>query len=153
LPALSRTLRGLDPTLAAAGPFLRQVNPFLRFLELNQVKVGDFMGVPPSTLAGKRATVPGSKSTGHVVPQIIMVGPQALPALERSADNRGNAYPPPDTRVDPGTQILPSFDCKPSGEKGPTNTPGCKVAGTIGFGGLAQSYTQVREAGPGGRLP
>jgi phospholipid/cholesterol/gamma-HCH transport system substrate-binding protein len=153
LPALSRTLRGLDPTLAATGPFLRQVNPLLRFLELNQVKVADFMGVPPSTLAGIRATAPGSTSNGHVLPQMIMLGQQALPALTRSADNRGNAYPRPDARPGPGAQILPSFDCKQSGEKGPTDTPGCKVAGPQPFGELDQYYPQVREAGAGGRLP
>ncbi len=70
LPALSRTLRGLDPTLAAAGPFLRQVNPFLRFLELNQVRLTDFMSTPASTLGGIRSTVPDSKSNGHVLPQM-----------------------------------------------------------------------------------
>ncbi len=80
LPALSRTLRGLDPTLKSAGPFLRQLNPILRFLELNQVKVADFMAVPPSVLGGIRSTVPGSKSNGHVLPQIIIAGEQTLPA-------------------------------------------------------------------------
>ena len=153
LPALSRTLRGLDPALASAGPFLRQVNPLLRFLELNQVRIADFMSTPPSTLGGIRATVPGSKSNGHVLPQMIVTGPESLPALTRSSDNRGNAYPHANTRPDPQAQILPSFDCSQSGEKPPTDTPGCKVAGTIGFGGLDQDYPQVREAGPGGQLP
>jgi virulence factor Mce-like protein len=153
LPALSRTLRGLDPTLAAAGRFLRQVNPLLRFLELNQVKVADFMDVPTSTLGGIRSTVAGSKSNGHVLPQMIVAGPQTIPSLTRSGDNRGNAYPPPNSRPDPNAQILPSFDCKQSGEKGPTSTPGCKVAGTIPFGGLDQYFPQVREGGPGGTLP
>ena len=153
LPALSRTLRGLDPTLAAAGPFLRQLNPFLRFLELNQVKVADFFSVPPSTLGGIRATVPGSKSNGHVLPQMIVTGAETLPALSRSGDNRGNAYLAPNARPDPTAQTLPSFDCKQSGEKAPSNTPGCKVAGPIPFGDLSQYYPQVREAGPGGKLP
>jgi virulence factor Mce-like protein len=153
LPALSRTLRGLDPTLAAAGPFLRQVNPLLRFLELNQVRLADFMDVPPATLAGIRATVPGSKSNGHVLPQMIITGTQTLPALARSGENRGNAYPPANVRPDPNAKILPSFDCNQSGEKAPTNTPGCKVAGTIPFGGLNQYFPQVREGGPGGTLP
>jgi phospholipid/cholesterol/gamma-HCH transport system substrate-binding protein len=153
LPALSRTLRGLDPTLAATGPVLRQVNPLLRFLELNQVKIADFFSSPASAFGGIRATVPGSKSNGHVLPQIIVTGAETLPALTRSSDNRGNAYLPPDARPDPAAQVLPSFDCKQSGEKGPTNTPGCKVAGPIPFGDLGQYYPQVREAGPGGVLP
>jgi virulence factor Mce-like protein len=153
LPALSRTLRGLDPTLAAAGPFLQQVNPLLRFLELNQVKLADFFSVPPSTLGGIRSTPPDSKSNGHVLPQIIVTGAEMLPALKRSSDNRGNAYLAPNARPDPAAQILPSFDCKQSGEKGPTDTPGCKVAGPVPFGNLSQYYPHVREAGPGGTLP
>ena len=153
LPALSRTLRGLDPTLAAADPFLRQVNPLLRFLELNQVKLGDFMNTPAATLAGIRSTVPDSKSNGHVLPQIIMAGGQTLPSLTRGAGDRGNAYPRPNTRLDPGAQILPSFDCGRTGEKPPTDTPGCKVAGPFGIGGRGDAYPQVHEAGPGGALP
>jgi len=153
LPALSRTLRGLDPTLASAGPFLRQLNPILRFLELNQVKVADFMAVPPSVLGGIRSTVPGSKSNGHVLPQMIIVGEQTLPALSRTPDNRGNAYPAPNARPDAFSQALPSFDCKRTGEKPPNSTPGCKVSGPMPFGGVSQSYPNVREAGPGGVLP
>ncbi|MEA2190914.1 MAG: phospholipid/cholesterol/gamma-HCH transport system substrate-binding protein [Solirubrobacteraceae bacterium] len=153
LPALSRTLRGLDPTLASAGPFLRQLNPIVQFLQLNQVKLADFMDVPPSVLGGIRATVPGSKSNGHVLPQMIIAGLQTLPAPTRTPDNRGNAYPRPDARADAVSQALPSFDCKSSGEKPPTATPGCKVSGPIAFGGVSQSYPNVREAGPGGVLP
>jgi len=153
LPALSRTLRGLDPTLEAAGPFLQQVNPLLRFLELNQVKLADFMAVPPTALAGIRATVPGSKSTGHVLPQMIVAGADTLPALRRGGADRGNAYPRPDARADPIAQILPSFDCAITGEKPPTSTPGCAVSQTLPFGGRAGAYPQVREAGPGGKLP
>ncbi len=153
LPALSRTLRGVDPTLAATGPFLRQLNPLLRFLELNQSKLADFISVPGATTAGIRSTVEGSTSVGHAVPQIIMAGAPTLPALSRTADNRGNAYHPPNSRPDPNAKILPSFDCNRTGEKPPTSTPGCKVAGPIPFGNLSQYYPQVREAGPGGVLP
>ncbi len=154
LPALSRTLRGLDPTLAAAGPFLRQVNPLLRFLELNQVRMTDFMSTPAATLGGIRSTLPDSKSNGHVLPQIIMAGPETLPSLTRGAGERGNAYPASNIRPDPQAQILPSFDCtRAGGEKPPTNTPGCKVQGPLPFGGLEQYYPQVREGGTGGTLP
>jgi virulence factor Mce-like protein len=153
LPALSRTLRGLDPALASTGTLLRQVNPLLRFLELNQAKLGDFLTTPGSVTAGIRSTVAGSKSNGHVLPQIIIAGQQSLPALTRSPDNRGNAYLSPSSRADPDTNVLRSFDCRNSGEKGPTNTPGCRVEGPIPFGNLEQYYPQVREAGPGGVLP
>jgi virulence factor Mce-like protein len=152
LPALSRTLRGLDPTLAATGPFLRQLNPLLAFLELNQVKLSDFFGVPPAVLGGIRSTVPGSKSNGHVLPQVIVAGGQILPAQTRSPDNRGNAYPAPNAKPDDNAKILPSFDCRNSGVKGPTNTPGCVEAGARPFGGVTQRFPQVREAAPGGVL-
>jgi phospholipid/cholesterol/gamma-HCH transport system substrate-binding protein len=154
LPALSRTLRGLDPTLAATGSFLRQLNPFLQFIELNQTKLSDFLVTPGVATGGIRATVPGSKSNGHVLPQILTLGEQSIPALSRTPDNRGNAYHPPNGRPDPNVQILPSFDCANSGgEKPPTSTPGCKVERTIPFGGQDAKFPQVREGGPGGTLP
>lgn len=152
LPALSRVLRGLDPTLEATGPFLQQLNPLLRYLELNQMKVSDFFDIAPSALAGVRSTLPGSKSNGHVLPQVIMLGSQSLPALTRTRDNRGNAYLRPNAKRDPGTLVLPSFDCRRTGEKPPTDTPGCKEQGPIPFGGLNLRFPQVREGGRGGSV-
>jgi phospholipid/cholesterol/gamma-HCH transport system substrate-binding protein len=153
LPALSRVLRGLDPTLATTGPFLQQLNPVLQYLELNQAKISDFLAIGPATLAGIRSTVPGSKSNGHVLPQIIILGGQSLPALTRSKDNRGDAYLPPNARRDPFSLSLPSFDCaNAGGEKGPTNTPGCKVATPLPFQGRTDKYPRVREAASGGVL-
>jgi ABC-type transporter Mla subunit MlaD len=150
-PALARTLRGLDPTLAAAGPFLQQLNPVLRFLEYNQVKVSDFLNIGPSALAGVRTPRPGDKTNGHVLPQIIVAGTQSLPALRRTPDNRGNAYMAPDALiVDPRALAPLSFDCGNSGEKPPTSTPGCKAQGPLTFDGLNQRFPHVREAGPGG---
>jgi ABC-type transporter Mla subunit MlaD len=152
LPALSNVLHGLDPTLAAAGPFLQQVNPLLRYLEYNQVKVSDFLDIAPSTLGGIRATPPGSPSNGHVLPQIIMTGIESLPALERSSSNRGNAYLKPDARRDPEKLILPSFDCDRSGEKGVTDTPGCRVQGAVPFEGATTRFPNVAPAQAGGLL-
>jgi virulence factor Mce-like protein len=153
LPALSRVLRGLDPTLATAGPFLQQLNPVLQYLELNQTKISDFLAIGPATLAGIRSTVPGSKSNGHVLPQMIILGGQSLPAPTRSKDNRGNAYLPPNARRDPFSLSLPSFDCaNAGGEKPPTNTPGCKVATPLPFQGRTDKYPRVQQAAPGGVL-
>ncbi len=151
LPATGSVLRGLDPTLAAAGPFLQQVNPILEFLEFNQTKVSNFFNIGANALAGKRSVTPGNGSVGHALPQIIMLGSQSLPAAtHRSPDNRGNAYIGPGPAPDPSAEILPSFDCATSGEKGPTSTPGCKVQGPLPFQGLSQRYPNVREGGPGG---
>ena len=152
LPALSRTLRGLDPTLEATGPFLQQVNPLLRYLEFNQTKITDFMGIAGGTLGGIRAAPAGSKSNGHVLPQVIMLGSESLPALRRSKTNRGNAYIRPDANREPNTMILPSFDCDNSGVKGPTNTPACRVQQDIPIQGMSQRFPQIRPGLPGGRL-
>jgi virulence factor Mce-like protein len=153
LPALSRILRGLDPTLASTGPFLQQLNPLLRYLEFNQTKLSDFLAIAPATLGGIRAAPAGSKSNGHVLPQIIMTGAETLPALTRSKSNRGNAYLRPDEGRDPQKFILPSFDCNQvGGEKPPTNTPGCRVQRDIPFEGMSQRFPQVQQARPGGRL-
>jgi len=152
LPALSRILRGLDPTLAATGPFLQQLNPLLRFLELNQAKVTDFLNIGPAAIGGIRSAPAGSKSNGHVLPQMIVAGSESLPALRRSPGNRGNAYRLPNNRRDPGTLILPSFDCNQSGVKGPTSTPGCNVQRPLPFEGKAQHFPNVAPAQSGGRL-
>ena len=153
LPALSRILRGLDPTLASTGPFLQQLNPLLRYLEFNQTKVSDFLGIPASALGGIRSAPAGSKSNGHVLPQVIMFGAESLPApSNRSKTNRGNTYLRPDAARDGRTFMLPSFDCSNSREKGPTNTPGCRVQGQVPFEGESQRFPQVQPGLPGGRL-
>ena len=153
LPALSRVLEGLDPTLAATGPFLQQLNPLLRFLEFNQAKVSDFLSIGPVALGGIRATPPGSKSNGHVLPQVIVTGAESLPATRRTPSNRGNAYLEPNSLRGKDTLVLPSFDCNNAGgEKLPTSTPGCKVQGPLGFQGKSQSYPNVEPGRSGGRL-
>ena len=53
---------------------------------------------------------------------------------------------------DPEKMTLPSFDCNNSGEKGPTNTPGCRVQGVVPFEGTNGRFPQVQEAKPGGVL-
>ena len=152
LPALSRILRGLDPTLASTGPFLQQLNPMLRYLEFNQTKVSDFLSIGGSAIGGIRSAPAGSKSNGHVLPQIIMTGAETLPAATRSKTNRGNAYIRPDAARDGSKFTLPSFDCNHVGEKGPTNTPGCRVQEDVPFEGLSQRFPQVQPGLPGGRL-
>ncbi len=133
LPALSRVLRGIDPTLASTGPFLQQLNPILEYLETQQSTISDFLGVPGSALAVKVPARPGSQTLGHALPQIIVTGSQTLPAMRRTAVNHGNSYDPPGALTlpafkDPSKFSLPSFDCDHVGTKPPTNTPGCLTA-------------------------
>ena len=156
-PALSRVLRGLDPTLAAFGPFLQQLNPILEFVELYQATVTDFLNIGPSALAAKRAVRPGSKSQGHVLPQLVVLGDQSEPQSERDDENRGNSYLAPDALDGDGFrtpfQILPNWDCdhiggpRPAGEE----EPGCFVQGPISFGGKLERYPNIEPARPGGR--
>ncbi len=154
-PALSRVLREIDPTLASTGPFLQQLNPILEYLETQQPTVSDFLGVPPAALKLKVPARPGSQTLGHALPQIIVTGAQTLPALNRTADNRGNAYYPPGAQTDPGLKdparfALPSFDCENSGVKAPTTTPGCYVSGPQKFQGKIQKFPQLEQNAPGG---
>jgi ABC-type transporter Mla subunit MlaD len=150
-PAMARVLRGLDPTLARVGPFLQQLNPILQYIELNQVQLGNFFNVGPGALGGKRAVTPGSPSNGHVLPQIITLGLQSLPAATRTPDNRGNAYLGPQAYSKRPYYTFPSFDCNNSGEKAPSfGSPGCVVQEPIPFQGRSQRFPQPHAAGPGG---
>jgi phospholipid/cholesterol/gamma-HCH transport system substrate-binding protein len=157
LPALSRVLRGLDPTLASLGPFLQQLNPVLEFLELYQTTVSNFIEIGASALAIKLTPPPGQEQTnGHALPQQIVTGSQSFPSPNRTSDNRGNTYIPPDGYLFRGKSaenlVPPSFDCENSGgERRPGEQgPGCVVAPPIPFEGRSQKYPQVREARRGG---
>jgi virulence factor Mce-like protein len=156
LPALSRVLRGLDPTFASLGPFLQQLNPMLAYLELNQSVVSDFLNIGPSALNLKTTTQPNSGSNGHALPQLIMLGDQSVPATTRSPSNRGNTYFAPGALASDVLKklyTLPNWDCNSAGgEHGPTNSSqGCSVQGPIGFQGRTTKFPQVHEAAPGGR--
>jgi phospholipid/cholesterol/gamma-HCH transport system substrate-binding protein len=159
VPPLVRVLRGLDPTLEAAGPFLQQINPILQFLEVYQAWVSDFINVGPSALNIKVAPPPGqSKTNGHALPQVIVEGSQSLAAETRTPDNRGNAYLAPDALVDirlkdPSRFILPNWDCAHAGGPGgkpPTDTPGCFVQDPIPFLGESRRFPHVQEGARGG---
>jgi phospholipid/cholesterol/gamma-HCH transport system substrate-binding protein len=156
LPALSNVLHGLDPTLGAIGPFLQQLNPMLSYLEMNQSVISDFLNIGPSALNLKTDTTPGSGSNGHVLPQLIMMGSQSLPALTRTSDNRGNTYFAPGALTSPALKrffTLPNWDCVPAGGEHPSTSgsEGCVVQGPIPFQGRNQRFPQVREAASGGR--
>ena len=151
-PALSKVLRSLDPALEQTAPFLNQLNPILRYVEANQQTLTDFLNIGPSALAAKAPTYPGSKSNGHVLPQLIVLGSQSFPAENRTPDNRGNAYFAPgalsDPRlVDPGKFMLGNFDCKHVGVKPPTDTPGCFEQDGITVDGKMTKYPRIGADG------
>lgn len=158
LPALSRVLNGLDPTLASVGPFLQQLNPVLEFLELYQATVSNFLEIGASALAIKPSSPPGQPQlNGHALPQQIVTGSQSLPAGNtRSSDNRGNTYLGPDALLFRGKAaqrlIPPSYDCDHvGGEREPgSQGPGCIVQEPFSFEGRISKYPQIREAGRGG---
>lgn len=154
-PAMARILRGLDPTLASTGPVLQQLNPILEFLESHQVTLSDFFSIPPSAFGLKVPAPPGSGTNGHALPQVIVTGSQTLPAAQRTADNRGNAYFRPGWLADPSLSspsrfIPPNYDCKHVGEKAPDETPGCFVDPPQMFQSKLQKFPRVEASREGG---
>jgi phospholipid/cholesterol/gamma-HCH transport system substrate-binding protein len=160
LPALSRVLTSLEPTLAEIGRFLEQLNPVLQYLEQDQATLADFLNTGPSAFGLQVDAPPGqSKTNGHALPQVLMTGSQSLPSQTRSPDNRGNAYLRPGALArglgDAGRFILPSWDCNNAGGpagKPPTDTPGCFVQEPVPFQGENQRYPHVEKAGASGTL-
>jgi hypothetical protein len=129
----------------------------LSYLELNQSVISDFLNIGPSAL-NLKLTPPSSDlgSNGHVLPQLIVTGDQSLPAMTRTADNRGNTYFAPGALTSDALKkffTLPNWDCVPAGgAHAPTaSSQGCVVQGPIPFQGRSTRFPQVREAAPGGR--
>jgi virulence factor Mce-like protein len=158
LPALERILRGVRPTLAALGPFLEELNPILEFLGVNQQVVSDFISIGGGAL-GNREPTRNPNGTGHVLPQLIMIGDQSILTRRRVRSNRGNSYLENGVlfgeRHSQAKQILPNWDCQPSnGEQGPgrgepvagfNGNPACFVQGPYRFKGQRDRYPHVRS--------
>lgn len=156
LPALERVLRGLIPTLAAAGPFLEELNPILDWLAINQQVVSDFLNIGPSALANREPTR-NPNGGGHVLPQLIMIGDQTILTRRRVRSNRGNTYLE-NGSINSGesqrNQILPNWDCRPSGgsqgpgmgepEAGFNGNPACFIQGPIAFKGQSDRFPHIR---------
>jgi virulence factor Mce-like protein len=138
LPAIASVLRGASPVLDHLGPFLEQLNPVLTWLSLHQQLISDFITQLGTPLNAKIAHFGG---TGHYLRTISPLGPDTVTInSKRSQDNRGNTYPPPlwlpsgnFARADFAHSILPAWDCKNSGTKGPSSgNPACFVAPPLG---------------------
>jgi virulence factor Mce-like protein len=155
LPALTRVLNGLAPTLAETGPFLQQLNPVLDFLELYQATISNFISIGASATGLKVAPPAGQTQTnGHALPQIIVFGSQSMPAAQRTSDNRGNAYFTPDGlkfSAKAGEFLTPpSWDCNHVGGETKTQGPGCYTAQPFAVNGETRRFPHVGPAGAGG---
>jgi len=163
-PPLAEVLRELEPTLRATGPFLQQLNPLLEYLEVQQPTVSDFVtkgGVAISPTAPEGSDAPGGTgqfTNGHALPQLVMVGDQSLPTLQRSRTNRGNAYHPPgwlryDDYIDEHPFILPNFDCAHLGGPRPRTErdAACGVMDPYAFQGEQERFPTIQPNPPGGR--
>ena len=117
-PALERFLgpEGLRPVLDTLDPWLSNLNPALRYLAAYRKTAADFLVGPSAALSGSLEPQPGQPAARHYLKQLAYLSPEALSVYpERIAQNRGNAYPPPQYLVLPGNGprgIFPNFDCK-----------------------------------------
>ena len=154
LPATTEVLRGLQPLLGELGPFLSQVNPILQYIGVHVYTLSDMFANLGVATAAKVAD-PGPNQIGHYLRQFGPVGPDSVAIQpQRSSTNRGNAYLNPlGVLTSPEAakfKILPSFDCRNSGEKepggSPSVTPGCRVQKPFEFKGKPTNrYPQLRE--------
>ena len=89
LPALTRTVKGARPLVAALNPFLGELNPILAMLQYNQVRLAGFITNGTPGIDGDF----GGQRYNNVVG---MVDPRSFTnPTERPADDRGQAYLPP----------------------------------------------------------
>ena len=118
LPALERFLgeEGLRPVLDTMDPFLANLNPALRYLSAYRKTAADFLVGPGAALSGVLEPQPGQPAPRHYLKQLAYASSEILSVYpHRIAQNRGNAYPPPEYLVLPQNGprgIFPNFDCK-----------------------------------------
>ena len=131
LPAIRDVLRGTTPLLASVGPFLEQLNPILDWLSVHQQLTSDFISLAATASAATTKLIPNLTGTGHYLRSYAPVDLSAYsnPATTRSANVRGNTYPPPlwigNTKnfsaggKFPQSTELPSWDCNNTSSGGP----------------------------------
>jgi phospholipid/cholesterol/gamma-HCH transport system substrate-binding protein len=156
LPAISHVLRGASPVLDNLGPFLEQLNPILTWLSLHQQLISDFISLPGTTLNATTTTFGG---TGHYLRTMSPLGADTVSFAQgkRSADNRGNTYPPPlwlpsgnFVKLDYKWGIYPAWDCtnsQPAPHTPSGKNPGCFVAPPLGhLIGQSQKFPHLLAA-------
>ncbi|MFN8150500.1 MAG: MlaD family protein [Solirubrobacterales bacterium] len=120
-PALSKTLRGLDPVLTELDPFLANLNPVVSWLNYYKTSVTDFLSNPPAGLSGTLTPQAGQPSARHALKQFGYVSQESLAIYpNRLPENRGNGYLFPfDELIKTGLTarngIFPNWDCDNTG--------------------------------------
>jgi phospholipid/cholesterol/gamma-HCH transport system substrate-binding protein len=89
LPALTRTVSGARPLVAALNPFLAELNPILAMLAYNQVRLAGFISNGTPGINGSFG--------GHRYNNVVaIVDPRSFTTYNaRPAEDRGQAYLPP----------------------------------------------------------
>jgi phospholipid/cholesterol/gamma-HCH transport system substrate-binding protein len=155
LPALRDVLGDARPALGALQPFLEELNPILRWLEIYQSFTSDFISNGAAALADTTATRTADER-GHYLRQFSPNGPEAAGIFpNRTTNNRGNTYLPPDGMTGPDHakyMVPPSWDCnnasKPAPfvtELGSRSEPSCWVSKLPGTSGPGQFPKILRD--------
>jgi ABC-type transporter Mla subunit MlaD len=135
-PALSRSLKGLDPVLTELDPFLANLNPVVSWLSYYRTNVTDFLSNPPVGLSGQLTPQPGQPSPRHALKQFGYISQESLAIYpNRLPENRGNGYLQPyDQIVEQGLAakngIFPNFDCNNTGGERLPNDGGTPTVST-----------------------
>ncbi len=123
LPAIRDVLRGATPLLASLGPFLEQLNPILDWLSVHQQLTSDFISLAGTASAATTNLIPNDPGTGHYLRAYApaLLGALSNSPTSRTANTRGNTYPPPlwignplnfsSGGRFPESNALPSWDC------------------------------------------
>jgi ABC-type transporter Mla subunit MlaD len=133
LPALTRFLDALRPTMVALDPFLANFNPIVRYLDYYKPQVADFLANPSAGTAGALPATAGQPTPRHLSRQGGIINAESLSIYpQRRRTNRGNGYPMPyaigNFRSNAEGEVFPSMDC----ENADTSAPGNEVLLTPG---------------------
>lgn len=148
LPALSRFLDALRPTMIALDPFLANLNPIVRYVDFYKPQVADFLANPAAGTAGALPprnpgdpANPGQPTPRHLSRQGAIINAESLSIYpQRRRTNRGNGYLLPNAIGNPRSasegEVFPGMDC----ENTNSSAPGGEVLLTPGA-----SDPQVQE--------
>jgi virulence factor Mce-like protein len=118
VPAATRLLEGVQPTLEAAHVFLPELNPILAYLSFSREQVATFLAPGGSALGGNgNGGYASSQFFEHYLPQSAIIDSRSLQARSaRPPWERANSYLAPNSwERSIGLGAIEAFDCDPSG--------------------------------------